>query len=74
MVVKTPEQLEDAAIADAIRTLVALRTRAEQRRIQNAITEAVKERLDTARLQGKRLNVDKFVVEVAREVGLYEGR
>lgn len=68
MKVQTPEQLEDAQIADAIRSIVALKTRAQQRELQNKLTEAVQPKLNHARLNGKRVNVDAFIKELLREV------
>ena len=68
MNVKTPEQLEDAAIADIIRSVVAMRTRGLYREMQNRIVEIVTPKIDMARLQGKRIDVDKLVSEVLREV------
>ena len=68
MTPKTPEQLEDAAIADVIRSVVALRTRKEHRELQNRITELVAPKIELARLQGKHVDVDKLVAEVQREL------
>jgi hypothetical protein len=73
MVVKTPEQLEDAAIADAIRSIVAIKTRVEQRELQNRLTDAVNRKVTDARLKGRKVDVDKFIVEVAREVAATQG-
>jgi hypothetical protein len=73
MVVKTPEQLEDDAIKDAIRSMVAIRVRRIQRDLQNEITAQIKERVDLARLQGKKVDVNKFVMEVARETAAAQG-
>lgn len=68
MLVKTPEQLEDAAIADAIRSVVALSMRVQQRELQNKITEGVKAKVDRARLNGQKVNIKAFVKEVVNEV------
>ena len=68
MVVKTPEQLEDAQIADAIRSIVALKTRAQHRELVNKITVKVHTKINNARLKGNRVDVDKFIEEVVREV------
>lgn len=68
MLVKTPEQLEDAAIADAIRAIVGLKVKATQRELVNGITEKVKLQVDLARLNGKKVDVHKFVQEVLDEI------
>jgi hypothetical protein len=68
MQVKTPEQLEDAAIADAIRSVVALKVRREQRELQNRLTEQVQKKVDLARLNGERVNIQAFVKEVVSAV------
>jgi hypothetical protein len=68
MKAKTPEQLEDAAIADAIRSVVALKTRADQRALVAKITDSVQDKVDNARLNGKRVDVQAFIKEVVREV------
>ena len=68
MVVKTPEQLEDAAIADVIRSVVAIKTRRMQRELQNKVAALVQPKIDHARLQGKHVDVNKLVQEVTREI------
>jgi hypothetical protein len=68
VVVKTPEQLEDAAIADAIRSVVGLKTRAMHRELVTNITDKVDAKIRKARLQGKRVDVNRFIEEVVREV------
>lgn len=68
LVVKTPEQLEDAAIADAIRSVVAITARRMQRELQNRVAAAVQPKIDVARLQGKHVDVNRLVQEVFREV------
>jgi hypothetical protein len=73
MLVRTPEQLEDAAIADAIRSVVALKTRAQQRELQNTITDRVKNKIELARLNGKKVDVQAFIQEVIREVATTVG-
>jgi hypothetical protein len=68
MVVKTPEQLEDAAIADAIRSVVGIKTRALHRELVAQVSEQVESRVQKARLNGKSVNVNRFIEEVVREV------
>lgn len=68
MVVKTPQQLEDAAIADVIRSVVQIKTRNEQRELQNRITELVYPKIERARLRGQGVDIHKFVMEVVREI------
>lgn len=68
MQVKTPEQLEDAALADAIRSIIRLKTAALQREMQNNLTEQIKVKVDTARLMGKKVDVQAFIKEVVSEV------
>ena len=65
---KTPEQIEDDAIKDAIRSVVGLKARMMQRELQNQVIERVAPKITTARLQGRKIDVDKFVSEVLREV------
>lgn len=69
MIVKTPEQIEDANIADVIRTVVAIKTRKMHRELMNRIVEQVAPKIELARLQGKQIDVEKFVTEVMRETG-----
>ena len=64
---KTPTQLEDAAIADVIRSVVSIKTRQIQREMQNAISEKVMPQLESARLKGKKVDIHRLVQEVARE-------
>lgn len=66
MLVKTTEQLEDAAIADAIRTAVGVRTREQFRVLQNRIAETLAPKIERARLDGKRIDVEKLIEEALR--------
>lgn len=69
--VKSPEQLEDANIADAVNTAVGLRLRELKRHITNEIMEVVQPQVDSARLRGKEVDVDAVLVSAlkhAREV------
>lgn len=68
MVIKTPQQLEEQNITDIIRSVVSIRTRQEQRELQNRITESVMPKVETARLKGQSVDIEKFVREVWREV------
>lgn len=67
MTIKTPEQLEDAAIADAIRTLVALEMREKKREIENHLISAVKPQVDKARLEGRSVDVRTLVQRLFKE-------
>jgi hypothetical protein len=71
LVVKTPEQLEDAAIADVIRSVVAIKTRRMQRELQNKVAALVQPKIDVARLEGKHVDVNKLVQEVIRAITAY---
>ncbi len=73
MIVRTPEELEDAAITDAIRSIVGMRTRAQHRDLQNRIVGMVQPKLEMARLQGKRVNVKELMKEVLDETATPEG-
>ena len=64
---KTPEQLEDAEIADAIRTVVAFGLRGKKRKIENSLFEQVKPQVDEARLKGKSVDVHKLVMSLFKE-------
>jgi len=66
LLVKTTEQLEDAAIADAIRTAVGVRTREQFRVLQNRIAETLAPKIERARLDGKRIDVEKLIEEALR--------
>ncbi len=68
MITRTPQQLEDVAITDAIRSIVGMHTRNQHRELQNRITEMVQPKLDRARLQGKRVDVKALMKEVMNEV------
>ena len=68
MQVKTPEQLEDAAIADAIRSIVGIKIKATQRELVNKISEQIQPKVDRARLDGKRVDIQAFIKEVLSEV------
>lgn len=72
MIAKTPEQIEDANIADVISTVVAIKTRKIHRELKNRIVEQVMPKIDLARLQGKAIDVEKFVAEVMKEVEYLE--
>lgn len=65
--VKTPEQLEDAAITDAIRSVVGVRTRAQFRELQNRLAETLAPKIEAARLNGRRVDVEKLISEALRE-------
>jgi hypothetical protein len=70
-VVKSPEQLEDAAITDAIDTAVGLRLREIKRQMTNEIRMLVQPEVDAARLNGRSVNVSRLftsVVKHTREV------
>lgn len=73
MKAKTPEQLEDAAIADAIRSVAAIKTRAYHRQMVNDLTARVQGKVDRARLDGKKVDIQAFVKEVVGEVASYQG-
>jgi hypothetical protein len=68
MQVKTPEQLEDAAISDAIRSIVGIKIKATQRELVNKISEQIQPKVDRARLDGKRVDIQAFIKEVLSEV------
>lgn len=68
MQVKTPEQLEDAAIADAIRSIVGIKIKATQRELVNKISEQIQPKVDRARLDGKRVDIQAFIKEVLSEI------
>lgn len=67
MTIKTPEQLEDAAIADAIRTLVALELREKKREVENHLFEIVRPQVERARLEGRSVNVKTLVQRLFKE-------
>lgn len=60
---KTPEQLEDAAVFDTIRSVVGLQMRREGRALQNQLVEAIYPKVERARLDGKHVDLSKLVVE-----------
>ena len=65
---KTPEQIEDAAITDIIRTTVALRMRKETRRLQNDLLLEISPKVERARLDGKKVDLNKLVVEALNAI------
>lgn len=70
MTVKTPEQLEDAAIADAVRSIVAIEMREKKRATENKLFEIVKPQVERARLEGRKINVRMLVARLFKEYHL----
>lgn len=64
--IKTPEQLEDAAIKDAMSTAVALRLRALKRSMLNYLEAKTKDEITNARLNGREVDVEKMMAESLR--------
>lgn len=60
MMVKSPEQLEDAAIADTISTAVGIVLRDKKRRMENDIRMSLQPEVDQARLNGRSVNLNKL--------------
>lgn len=71
--VKSPEQLEDASIADAVNTAVGLRLRELKRQITNEIMEVVQPQVDTARLKGKAVDVEAVLVSALKHSRIVTG-
>jgi glutamate racemase len=64
--VKSPEQLEDANITDAVNTAVGLRLRELKRQITNEIMEVVQPQVDSARLRGKEVDIEGVLVSALK--------
>lgn len=61
---KTEVELEDEAIADAVRTFIALQAREWVRQQKNAILPTVLKMADEARADGKALDVPALIKQV----------
>jgi len=61
---KTETELEDEAIADAVRSFIRLRARVWEREQKNRILPAVIEAADEARRQGKAVDVPAILRQV----------
>lgn len=64
---KTEVELEDEAIADAVRTFIRLQARVWERDQKNRILPTVIELADAARLQGKQVDVPAIIRQVWME-------
>lgn len=64
---KTEVELEDEAIADAVRTFVNLQARNWVRQQKNRVLPAVIEAADEARRSGKRVDVPALIKQVWME-------
>ena len=60
MTIKTPEQMEDAAITDAISTVASLYAKEQRRQLVNHLQSALKPHVDEARLKGREIDIAKF--------------
>lgn len=61
MKVLTPEQLEDAAITDAINTVVGFDLRARKREMTNDLRGQLIPQVQKARLEGRRIDIPTLV-------------
>lgn len=58
---KTQEELDDAAIVDAVRSFIRVQERDWSRRQMNAMLPKVLKAVDTARANGERPDVKKII-------------
>lgn len=61
---KTPEELDDAAVVDAVRTFLAVQARDWQRRQQNEVLPRVLKLVDEARANGDAPDVPAIIRQV----------
>lgn len=57
---KSPEELEDAAIRDAVNTAVSLQLRNLKRSATNYILTSITPEVESARHAGREVDIDKF--------------
>lgn len=67
MTIKTPEQLEDRSIRDAVSTLVALEERERKHRLVNSLMAELLPQVQKARLEGRRIDVKVLVERLWKE-------
>lgn len=68
MKVLTPEQMEDAAINDAISTAVGLHQRQQRRELLNNLRAVFGPEITQARLNGRVIDAEKFAERALRLV------
>jgi hypothetical protein len=65
--IKTPEQLEDLAIRDAVNTVVALELRNTKRELVNSLMADLDPQITKARLEGRAIDVKVLVERLMKE-------